>query len=71
MSEGTEERDDSIKLTLSKISNPYVRRLLILVTFLPLLVGNYINLVWSVGLFTLKVAFNAPFKLFASAQKIW
>jgi hypothetical protein len=71
MSEEVREPDDAVKLTLSTISNPIIRRLMIVLTFLPLLVGNYISLVWKVSLFTLKVAFNAPFKLLESAQRIW
>jgi hypothetical protein len=72
MSNETQEHDDeTIKLTLSTITNPVIRRLFIVLTFFPLLVGNYISLFWKVGLFTIKVALNAPFKLFESAQRIW
>lgn len=73
MSEVAQEQkdDDSIKLTLSTIENDLLRRLIIVISFPFLLLGNYISFAWTVTFFVLKSIICAPFNLVKSASKIW
>lgn len=63
--------DENTKISFSNISNPLLRRSLVVSTFPLVLAGNYLYLFGQIICFTIKACLEAPFNLYKSAKSIW